>query len=135
MGHALEEVLLLLSLDRLKRLDVKSLPLVANLFLWLRASRASEPASDESENSFICIGLNYSGHAAEAGMKVPAEPVIFMKATFAVCGPNENIIPLESTKTNSEVELGVIIGAPAKHISELLWLVVFRSSNRSIAAD
>jgi 2-keto-4-pentenoate hydratase/2-oxohepta-3-ene-1,7-dioic acid hydratase in catechol pathway len=68
---------------------------------------------------FICIGLNYSDHAAEAGMKVPAEPVIFMKATSAVCGPNDNIvIPHGSTKTDWEVELGVVIGAPAKHVSE-----------------
>jgi 2,4-diketo-3-deoxy-L-fuconate hydrolase len=68
---------------------------------------------------FICIGLNYSDHAAEAGMKVPAEPVIFMKATSAICGPNDDIvIPRGGTKTDWEVELGVVIGTPAKYVSE-----------------
>jgi hypothetical protein len=81
-----EQMLLPLSLDRLKRLDVNSLPLVAG-----------EPrigACVGRVGEFICIGLNYSDHAAEA---------------FAVCGPNDNIvIPLESTKTDWEIELGVI---------------------------
>ena len=68
---------------------------------------------------FICIGLNYSDHAAEAGMKVPKEPVIFMKATSAICGPNDDIvIPRGGTKTDWEVELGVVIGKPAKYVSE-----------------
>jgi 2-keto-4-pentenoate hydratase/2-oxohepta-3-ene-1,7-dioic acid hydratase in catechol pathway len=68
---------------------------------------------------FICIGLNYSDHAAEAGMKVPSEPVIFMKATSAICGPNDDIeIPRGSTKTDWEVELGVVIGISAKYVSE-----------------
>jgi 2,4-diketo-3-deoxy-L-fuconate hydrolase len=68
---------------------------------------------------FICIGLNYSDHAAEAGMKVPSEPVIFMKATSAICGANDDIvIPLGGTKTDWEVELGVVVGTPAKYVSE-----------------
>jgi 2-keto-4-pentenoate hydratase/2-oxohepta-3-ene-1,7-dioic acid hydratase in catechol pathway len=68
---------------------------------------------------FVCIGLNYSDHAAEAGMKVPSEPVIFMKATSAICGPNDDIvIPRGGTKTDWEVELGVVIGTPAKYVSE-----------------
>jgi len=68
---------------------------------------------------FICIGLNYSDHAAEAGMKVPSEPVIFMKATSAICGPNDDIvIPKGGIKTDWEVELGVVIGMPAKYVSE-----------------
>jgi 2-keto-4-pentenoate hydratase/2-oxohepta-3-ene-1,7-dioic acid hydratase in catechol pathway len=63
--------------------------------------------------------LNYSDHAAEAGMKVPSEPVIFMKATSAICGANDDIvIPRGSTKIDWEVELGVVIGAPAKYVSE-----------------
>jgi 2,4-diketo-3-deoxy-L-fuconate hydrolase len=67
---------------------------------------------------FICIGLNYSDHAAEAGMKVPSEPVIFMKATSAICGPNDDIvIPRGGTKVDWEVELGVVIGRPAKYVS------------------
>lgn len=68
---------------------------------------------------FICIGLNYSDHAAEAGMKVPSEPVIFMKATSAICGPNDEIvIPRGGTKTDWEVELGVVIGTPAKYVTQ-----------------
>ena len=68
---------------------------------------------------FICIGLNYSDHAAESGMAVPPEPVIFMKATSAICGPDDNvIIPRGSQKTDWEVELGVVIGKPAKYVSE-----------------
>jgi 2-keto-4-pentenoate hydratase/2-oxohepta-3-ene-1,7-dioic acid hydratase in catechol pathway len=60
---------------------------------------------------FICIGLNYADHAAESGMQVPPEPVIFMKATSAICGPNDPIIiPRGSVKTDWEVELAVIIG-------------------------
>ncbi|MBY6045680.1 fumarylacetoacetate hydrolase family protein [Phaeobacter italicus] len=68
---------------------------------------------------FICIGLNYSDHAAESGMAVPSEPVIFAKATSAICGPNDNIeIPRGSTATDWEVELGVVIGKEAKYIDE-----------------
>ena len=68
---------------------------------------------------FICIGLNYADHAAESGMQVPPEPVIFMKATSAICGPNDPvIIPRGSVKTDWEVELAVIIGKKAKYVSE-----------------
>lgn len=68
---------------------------------------------------FICIGLNYSDHAAESGMAVPPEPVIFMKATSAICGPNDTVlIPRGSEKTDWEVELGVVIGKTAKYVSE-----------------
>jgi 2-keto-4-pentenoate hydratase/2-oxohepta-3-ene-1,7-dioic acid hydratase in catechol pathway len=68
---------------------------------------------------FICIGLNYSDHAAETGAKVPPEPIIFMKATSAICGPNDPIlIPRGSVKTDWEVELGVVIGKPAKYVTE-----------------
>ena len=68
---------------------------------------------------FICIGLNYSDHAAEAGMKVPNEPVIFMKATSAICGPNDDVvIPRGGAKVDWEVELGVVVGTPAKYVSE-----------------
>jgi 2-keto-4-pentenoate hydratase/2-oxohepta-3-ene-1,7-dioic acid hydratase in catechol pathway len=68
---------------------------------------------------FICIGLNYADHAAESGMAVPPEPVIFMKATSAICGPNDPIIiPRGSEKTDWEVELGVIIGTRAKYVSQ-----------------
>tara|TARA_R110001583_G_scaffold105494_1_gene253203 strand:- start:18006 stop:18848 length:843 start_codon:yes stop_codon:yes gene_type:complete len=68
---------------------------------------------------FICIGLNYSDHAAETGMAVPPEPVIFFKATSAVCGPYDNVeIPRGSEKSDWEVELGVIIGKEAKYVDE-----------------
>lgn len=68
---------------------------------------------------FICIGLNYSDHAAESGMAVPPEPVIFMKATSAICGPYDTVlIPRGSEKTDWEVELGVVIGKTAKYVSE-----------------
>lgn len=68
---------------------------------------------------FICIGLNYSDHAAESGMAVPPEPVIFMKATSAICGPNDTVlIPRGSEKTDWEVELAVVIGKTAKYVSK-----------------
>ncbi|MCC7320040.1 MAG: fumarylacetoacetate hydrolase family protein [Rubellimicrobium sp.] len=68
---------------------------------------------------FICIGLNYADHAAESGMQVPPEPVVFMKATSAICGPNDPIIiPRGSEKTDWEVELAVIIGKAAKYVTE-----------------
>ncbi len=68
---------------------------------------------------FICIGLNYADHAAESGMEVPSEPVMFMKATSAICGPDDPIIiPRGSEKTDWEVELAVIIGKRAKYVSE-----------------
>lgn len=67
----------------------------------------------------ICIGLNYSDHAAETGATVPPEPIIFMKATSAIVGPDDDIlIPRGSEKTDWEVELGVVIGKPAKYVSE-----------------
>ena len=67
----------------------------------------------------ICIGLNYADHAAETGAKVPSEPVIFMKATSAICGPNDNIeVPRTSVSTDWEVELGIVIGSHTKYVSE-----------------
>ncbi|PDT52804.1 MULTISPECIES: fumarylacetoacetate hydrolase family protein [Sinorhizobium] len=66
---------------------------------------------------FICIGLNYADHAAESGLEVPPEPVVFMKATSAIVGPNDNvIIPRGSVATDWEVELGVVIGKKAKYV-------------------
>ncbi|OCW56922.1 fumarylacetoacetate hydrolase family protein [Hoeflea olei] len=68
---------------------------------------------------FICIGLNYSDHAAETGAEVPKEPVIFMKAVSAICGPNDPVlIPRKSVKTDWEVELGVVIGKGGVYIDE-----------------
>lgn len=68
---------------------------------------------------FICVGLNYSDHAAESGMEVPPEPIIFFKATSAICGPNDDVeIPRTSLATDWEVELAVVIGKTAKYITE-----------------
>ncbi len=68
---------------------------------------------------FMCIGLNYADHAAESGLEVPSEPVLFMKATSAICGPDDPIIvPRGATKVDWEVELGVVIGRKAKYVSE-----------------
>ncbi len=98
-------------LETLAALDLSSLPVVAG------APRLG--ACVGGTGKFMCIGLNYSDHAAEAGMQVPAEPVLFMKATSAICGPNDPIIiPRGSTATDWEVELGVVIGKPGKYIDE-----------------
>lgn len=68
---------------------------------------------------FLCIGLNYSDHAAESAVAVPKEPVLFMKATSSIMGPNDNVeIPRGSEKTDWEVELGVVIGKPGKYVEE-----------------
>ena len=68
---------------------------------------------------FVCIGLNYSDHAAESGMKVPREPIVFMKATSAIVGPNDDVmIPLGAEKTDWEVELGVVIGKAGKYVAQ-----------------
>jgi 2-keto-4-pentenoate hydratase/2-oxohepta-3-ene-1,7-dioic acid hydratase in catechol pathway len=98
-------------LDGLRQLKSATLPLVPG-------SPRLGPCVG-SVGKFICIGLNYSDHAAESGMAVPAEPVVFMKATSAICGPNDNIvIPQNAQKTDWEVELGVVIGAEVKYVSE-----------------
>jgi len=68
---------------------------------------------------FVAIGLNYSDHAAETGAAVPSEPIMFMKATSSICGPNDDVeIVSGSKKLDWEVELGIIIGKDTKHISE-----------------
>ena len=98
-------------LAALRGLDAARLPLVA-------AGTRLGPCVT-GIGKFICIGLNYADHAAESGMQVPPEPVIFMKATSAICGPNDPvIIPRTSVKTDWEVELAVIIGTAAKYVSE-----------------
>ena len=72
-----------------------------------------------SVGKIVCVGLNYSDHAAEAGLPVPDEPILFMKATSAICGPYDNVeIPRGSEKTDWEVELGMVIGRPAKYVSQ-----------------
>ena len=69
-------------------------------------------------SKFICIGLNYTDHAKEAGMEIPAEPILFMKAPSAICGANDNIIiPKNAMKTDYEVELGIVIGSLCSHVA------------------
>ena len=99
------------SLQRLRMLDPAALrPVEGEVRIGPCVGRAGK---------FICVGLNYSDHAAESGMPVPAEPILFMKATSAICGPNDDIvIPRGSQKTDWEVELGVVIGKPAKYVDE-----------------
>ena len=99
------------SLDRLRALDAAALPLV-------EGSPRIGPCVGQV-GKFICVGLNYSDHAAESNMPVPAEPILFMKATSSIVGPNDDIIlPRGSEKTDWEVELGVVIGAPGKYVSQ-----------------
>jgi len=105
------EVLAEETLARLRALDPASLPTVTG-----------DPrigACVSQVGKFICIGLNYADHAAESGMALPDEPVIFFKATSAITGPNDAVeIPRGSVKTDWEVELGVVIGKEAKYLSE-----------------
>jgi len=97
-------------LARIAAIDPKSLP-------ELTPGRIG--ACVAGTGKFICIGLNYSDHAAETGATVPPEPIIFMKATSAIVGPNDDVlIPRGSEKTDWEVELGVVIGKTAKYVSE-----------------
>jgi ureidoglycolate lyase len=99
------------AIDDIRKADIGTLPLVTE-----------EPRIGPcvaGVGKFICIGLNYADHAAESGAAVPVEPVVFMKATSCIIGPNDDvIIPRGSTKTDWEVELGVVIGQKAKYVEE-----------------
>ena len=109
------DVLLPAQIERLKKLDLSTLPLVAG-----------QPQKDlrlgpcvARTGKLICIGLNYSDHAAEAGMQVPPEPVVFNKWTSAIVGPDDAVeIPRGSVKTDWEVELGVVIGQGGRYITQ-----------------
>jgi 2-keto-4-pentenoate hydratase/2-oxohepta-3-ene-1,7-dioic acid hydratase in catechol pathway len=98
------------SIAKLRDVDPTSLPLVeGNPRLGACVGQVGK---------FICIGLNYADHAAESGMALPDEPVIFFKATSAICGPNDDVeIPRGSVKSDWEVELGVVIGKHAKYVA------------------
>lgn len=101
----------LADLSQLAAIDPASLPLVEG--------EQRFGACVGQVGKFICIGLNYSDHAAESGMEVPPEPVIFAKYTSAICGPDDPIIiPRGSEKTDWEVELAVVIGKKAKYVSQ-----------------
>ena len=99
------------SIAKLQALDHNSLPRVNG------AQRLGPCVAGVGK--FICIGLNYSDHAAESNMTVPVEPIVFMKATSSISGPNDDIqLPRGSQKSDWEVELGVVIGRPAKYVAE-----------------
>ncbi|MGH9544915.1 MAG: fumarylacetoacetate hydrolase family protein [Terriglobales bacterium] len=99
------------SIEKLRNTDISGLPKV------IGPTRIG--ACVGGAGKFICIGLNYSDHAAESGVAVPPEPVVFMKATSSICGPDDHVvIPRGSKKTDWEVELGVVIGRPAKYVKE-----------------
>jgi 2-keto-4-pentenoate hydratase/2-oxohepta-3-ene-1,7-dioic acid hydratase in catechol pathway len=121
------ETLSAASLARLRQIDPESLPLVGP------PSRGGADAQGPARlagttrigpcvgrvSKFLCIGLNYAEHAAETGANLPAEPVLFMKATSAISGPYDDVrIPRGSTKTDWEVELGVVIGERAKYVGQ-----------------
>ena len=98
------------ALDRLRRLDPASLPLVAG------SPRLGPCVGHVSK--VLAIGLNYRKHAEEAGMPIPTEPIFFLKAISAICGPNDDvIIPKGSQKTDYEVELGIVIGTKASYVA------------------
>ena len=98
-----------LSVIRAAKID--SLPVVAD------GVRIAEPVARVGK--FICIGLNYSDHAKESGMPEPAEPIVFMKATSAIIGPNDDVyLPPNAKKGDWEVELGIIIGKEARYVTK-----------------
>ena len=99
------------SLERLRALDVGTLPVVA------QPGRIAPPWTGMGK--FICIGLNYADHAAESGAPIPSEPIIFMKPPTVAIGCNDPVVmPRDSVKTDWEVELGVVIGTKARYVSE-----------------
>ncbi|CAN5434326.1 fumarylacetoacetate hydrolase family protein [soil metagenome] len=101
---------------------------LARLATWAAAQAATAPTVNADvrlgppltrPSKLICIGLNYRGHAAETGAAVPKEPIVFMKATSAIVGPNDDVvIPRASEKTDWEVELAVVIGKKASYVDE-----------------
>ncbi len=96
---------------KLAALDVESLPKVDGTPRI--GSAVARPGK------FLCVGLNYADHARETGKEPPAEPVLFSKATTALCGPNDDVeIPRGSDRTDWEIELGIVIGSRAKYVSE-----------------
>jgi len=97
------------SLARLRAVEISSLPLLP------QGTRSG--AAVGRVGKVVCVGLNFKDHAAEAGLPPPAQPILFMKATTSICGPNDDVvIPRGSTKTDWEVELGVVIGDVARGV-------------------
>tara|TARA_B110000008_G_scaffold176932_1_gene176469 strand:- start:295 stop:1143 length:849 start_codon:yes stop_codon:yes gene_type:complete len=100
-----------LTMERLRKINLKSLPTVSN-------NTRIGPCIG-SVGKFLSIGLNYSDHAAETGLPIPEHPILFLKATSSIVGPNDTVyMPRGSTKSDWEVELGVIIGKKAKYVKE-----------------
>jgi 2,4-didehydro-3-deoxy-L-rhamnonate hydrolase len=103
------EVLNRKSLDKLRALDITTLPLMP------QDSRIGPAVGQVGK--VICVGLNFRDHAKESGLAPPEQPILFMKATTAICGPNDDVkIPRGSSKTDWEVELGVVIGTVARNV-------------------
>jgi len=99
------------ALDALRRHDTSALPVVEG------SPRLGSPLT--GVRKFIAIGLNYADHAAESNLPIPAEPIVFMKATSCIQGPNDAVmLPRDSVKTDWEVELGVVIGTRARYVTE-----------------
>ena len=99
------------TISKIQNIDLSSLPEISS------SERIGACIADPGK--FVAIGLNYSDHAAETGAAVPTEPIMFMKATSSICGPNDDVeIVSGSKKLDWEVELGIVIGKNAKHISE-----------------
>lgn len=97
-------------IDLLRNIDISGLPLVEPGRIGACVGKVSK---------FICIGLNYTDHAAEANLALPTEPIIFQKAVSAICGPNDDIeIPRGASRVDWEVELGIVIGKEAKYVTE-----------------
>ncbi|UCI22777.1 fumarylacetoacetate hydrolase family protein (plasmid) [Mesorhizobium sp. B2-1-8] len=97
-------------IDLLRNIDTSGLPLVAPGRIGACVGNVGK---------FICIGLNYTDHAAEANLALPTEPIIFQKAVSAICGPNDDIeIPRGASRVDWEVELGIVIGKEAKYVTE-----------------
>ncbi|NML84924.1 fumarylacetoacetate hydrolase family protein [Polaromonas sp.] len=99
------------ALEKIAALKTASLPLVSG------SQRLGSCVGGVGK--MICVGLNYSDHAKESGMAIPAEPILFMKATSAIVGPNDDVeIPPDALKVDWEVELGVVIGSTARYVSK-----------------
>jgi len=99
------------TLSKLKKINLESLPEIS------KSTRVGPCVNRPGK--FVAIGLNYSDHAAETGVKPPSEPIVFMKATSCIVGPNDDvIIPKNSKKTDWEVEIAFVVGKEAKYISE-----------------
>ena len=111
VGDLAGEALSPKSLAKIRKTPIDKLPLVKG--------NPRLGACIGSVGNFIAIGLNYSDHAAEAGMKIPKEPIIFNKAPSCICGPNDDtMIPKGSSKLDWEVELGIVIGQHARYLSK-----------------